>query len=364
LGTSEIQVSQYVTGRRQRDAGVTPRYLAPSRPIVQRVVQISAIMAAGLLLANCGKTNSRIDPKYGVAASERVIKSGEPVPKGGGTYRVGKPYVVAGRTYVPKENANYRADGIASWYGDDFHGRKTANGEIFDMTSISAAHPTLPIPSYARVTNLKNKRSLIVRINDRGPFAEGRIIDLSTRAAKLLDFHGHGLARVRVEYVGKAPLSGSSDAKLEATLRENGRPLQDRPTMVASVQRKPKAVIASANPDFTPDLLDATPIANMMTARSETAKPANPVKAGDRYVLAAADDMSRTARPAVRHTAAALPEAPIRTASAAVSQAPSRESLAPRSLGTLTTSVPSPVSAYAAPRYDGSAGLVSGRGLY
>ena len=166
--------------------------------------------------ANCGRSN--VDPKYGVEASRRVVEPGEPVPKGGGRYSVGKPYQVAGRTYVPEENANYEAEGMASWYGDDFHGRLTANGEVFDMNSISAAHPTLPIPSYARVTNLRNNKSLIVRVNDRGPFHENRVIDVSVRAAKLLDFHRFGVTRVKVEYVGRAALEGSDDAKLAATL--------------------------------------------------------------------------------------------------------------------------------------------------
>ncbi len=97
--------------------------------------------------------------------------------------------------------------------------RRTANGEIFDMTSITAAHPTLPIPSYARVTNTRNGRSIIVRINDRGPFHGSRVIDLSVRTAKLLEFHDNGVARVRVEYVGTAPLEGSDDRQLVATLR-------------------------------------------------------------------------------------------------------------------------------------------------
>ena len=113
--------------------------------------------AACLVLANCassGKFASRVDPKYGVSSSPRVVAFGEPVPKGGGTYRVGKPYTVAGRVYVPEEDVNYRAEGMASWYGDDFHGRLTANGEVFDMDSLTAAHPTLPMPCYARVTNL------------------------------------------------------------------------------------------------------------------------------------------------------------------------------------------------------------------
>src|SRR5207253_9820754 len=115
--------------------------------------------ATCLLLANCASSDkfaSRVDPKYGVSSSPRVVGFGEPVPKGGGTYRIGKPYTVAGRIYVPEEDRDYAATGLASWYGEDFHGRQTANGEVFDMTSISAAHPTLPMPSYARVTNLSN----------------------------------------------------------------------------------------------------------------------------------------------------------------------------------------------------------------
>src|SRR5215470_12225610 len=131
-------------------------------------VTVSGASAIALccLLAGCSssdKFSSRVDPRYGVASSPRVIEPGEPVPKGGGVYRIGKPYTVAGQVYVPEENTNYSAEGMASWYGDDFHGRYTANGEIFDMTSISAAHPTLPLPSYVRVTNLANRRSIVVR---------------------------------------------------------------------------------------------------------------------------------------------------------------------------------------------------------
>lgn len=171
-----------------------------------------------LVLANCS-SSGKVDPRFGVASSPRLVEFGEPVPKGGGTYRVGQPYWVAGRVYVPQENVNYREIGQASWYGDDFHGRLTANGEIFDMTGLSAAHPTLPMPCYARVTNLYNGRSLVVRVNDRGPYAADRLIDVSHRAAELLDFKSRGTARVRVEYVGPAPLEGSDDRQLEATLR-------------------------------------------------------------------------------------------------------------------------------------------------
>jgi rare lipoprotein A len=182
----------------------------------------AAAVAACLVLANCassGKFASRVDPRYGVSSSPRVVAFGDPVPKGGGTYRVGKPYIVGGRVYVPEEDTHYREEGLASWYGDDFHGRLTANGEVFDMASLTAAHPTLPMPCYARVTNLGNGKSLIVRVNDRGPYHGNRLIDVSNKAAELLEFKGNGVARVRVEYVGPAPLEGSDDRQLIATLR-------------------------------------------------------------------------------------------------------------------------------------------------
>lgn len=198
---------------------------------------------ACLVLANCssGKLAGRVDPRYGVSSSPRVVEFGEPVPKGGGTYRVGKPYLVAGREYVPTEDPRYRAEGLASWYGDDFHGRLTANGEVFDMTSLTAAHPTLPMPSYVRVTNLANGKSLVVRVNDRGPYHGNRVIDVSHNAARLLGFKDNGIARVRVEYVGRAPLEGSDDRILEATLRTG------EPAPAPSTVR-----IASARP-FVPE---------------------------------------------------------------------------------------------------------------
>ena len=149
-----------------------------------------------------------------------MFAPGEPIPKGGGTYRIGPAYSIGGRTYVPAEDPHYRAEGVASWYGEDFHGRQTANGEIYDMNSVSAAHATLPIPTYARVTNLANNRSVIVRVNDRGPYHADRIIDVSVKTAILLGFYGNGIAQVRVEYVGTAPLEGSDDRMLIATLRE------------------------------------------------------------------------------------------------------------------------------------------------
>ena len=205
----------------------------------------AAAVATCLVLANCASSNkfaSSVDPKYGVSSSPRVVAFGEPVPKGGGTYRVGKPYTVAGRVYVPEEDTEYHAEGMASWYGDDFHGRLTANGEVFDMGSLTAAHPTLPMPCYARVTNLHNGKSLIVRVNDRGPYHGNRLIDVSNKAAELLEFKGNGVARVRVEYIGRAPLEGSDDRQLMATLR-TGVPAPSPSTVR----------VASARP-FVPEL--------------------------------------------------------------------------------------------------------------
>src|SRR6202451_286206 len=188
------------------------------RAAVRRWAAVGAGAGLSLLLAICS-ASSGVDSRYGVPASARVVAPGEPVPKGGGTFRVGSPYVVAGQTYVPQDDANYRAEGLASWYGDDFHGRFTANGEIFDKDGITAAHTTLPLPSYVRVTNLTNGKSLIVRVNDRGPYAHNRLIDVSTRAAHLLGFYDRGTVPVRVEYVGRAPVEGSDARTREAPWR-------------------------------------------------------------------------------------------------------------------------------------------------
>jgi rare lipoprotein A len=244
-------------------------------------------VAACLVLANCassGKFSSRVDPKYGVSSSPRVVALGDPVPKGGGAYRVGKPYTVGGRVYVPEEDVNYREEGLASWYGDDFHGRLTANGEVFDMGSLSAAHPTLPMPCYARVTNLSNGKSLVVRVNDRGPYHGNRVMDVSSRAADLLEFKGNGIARVRVEYVGRAPLDGSDDRQLMATLR-TGVPAPS-PSLVR---------VASARP-FVPEMSRSSrPI------RGEVPMPeGRPYSLGntsaDQASISATSEMSASAR--------------------------------------------------------------------
>jgi rare lipoprotein A len=290
-----------------------------------------AAVAVCLVLANCassGQFASRLDPKYGVSSSPRVVAFGEPVPKGGGAYRVGKPYVVAGRVYVPEEDVNYREEGLASWYGDDFHGRLTANGEVFDMESLTAAHPTLPMPCYARVTNLSNGKSLIVRVNDRGPYHGNRLIDVSNKAAELLEFKGHGVARVRVEYVGRAPLEGSDDRQLMATLR-TGVPAPS-PSLIR---------VASAH-SFVPDIGS-----NGHPIRGEV-----PMPEGRPYSLgnASADVASINANSEISASSRS------RSADRAVSYE-NDEQYAP--------SV-SPVSAYAPIDPRGPSELLAGRGLY
>ena len=194
------------------------------------IARLGVVAACSLVLAHCSGSFS--SKEY----SPRVVEEGEPVPKGGGIYRVGKPYSVNGRTYVPAENPSYRAEGVASWYGRDFHGRLTANGEVYDMHSISAAHTTLPLPCYVRVTNLDNGRSIIVRVNDRGPYHRNRVIDLSIGTAKALDFYSRGLAHVRVEYVGRAPIEGSDDTMLMATLRDNSPAPAPSKVMIAAAK--------------------------------------------------------------------------------------------------------------------------------
>jgi rare lipoprotein A len=220
---------------------------------------------------------------YG-AASPRVVADGEPVPHGGGTYLVGHPYTVDGRTYYPS-GRHYVAIGLASWYGDAFHGRRTANGEIFDRNSISAAHPTMPLPSYARVTNLRNHYSMIVRVNDRGPFEPGRIMDVSRRVADMLDFRKKGTTRVKVEYIGPASLDGSDDQKLMATLRYDGVAARfNMPNMLADATPIETAS-ASDSEAQAPEMQDGAPASHSFAGRP----PLPPARPFDLETIPGAD---------------------------------------------------------------------------
>ena len=155
------------------------------------IAGLTLFAAATLLLAGCAET------QIAVYTAKQIKNSTS--PRATPSYKIGNPYPINGVYYYPAVNYRYRESGIASWYGKKFHGRPTANGEIFDMNQLTAAHRTLPLPSIVRVINLENGRALRLRVNDRGPFARGRIIDLSRRAAQLLGFRYKGTARVRVE---------------------------------------------------------------------------------------------------------------------------------------------------------------------
>lgn len=169
-----------------------------------QITRLLGLGAASLALANCttDKVASRADRKHAVAVSSRVLATGEAAVKGEGVAR--KRTAAYPREHAVQGAIKYRTVGMASWYGEDFHGRQTANGETFNMNAFSAAHPSLPLPCNVRITNLVNRRSVVVRVNDRGPYVGGRVIDVSARTAKALGFYDDGLSKVKVEYVGRA----------------------------------------------------------------------------------------------------------------------------------------------------------------
>jgi rare lipoprotein A len=159
------------------------------------------MLLTGLLLAGCGSL--RGTPS--AVPEDHIVR----VPANAGVFKIGDPYQIDGIWYYPHEQPDYDETGIASWYGPDFYGKYTANGEVYDGNSLTAAHRTLPMPVNVRVTNLENGKSIVVRVNDRGPYARGRIIDLSRHAAELLDVVKNGTARVRVTYLSRADINGA-----------------------------------------------------------------------------------------------------------------------------------------------------------
>ncbi len=193
--------------------------LAPIVNVPVSRIMIVTALAVSLCACSASKGPRALDDETR-HLSPRVIKVGDPVPKGGGVFKLGDPYLAGGKWYVPVDDRSYDRVGLASWYGDFFHGRRTANGEIYDMNSLTGAHPTLPLPTYVAVTNLANNRTVVVRINDRGPYHDGRLIDLSHKAAELLGFYGHGTAAVRVHYLGPAPLSGDDSYERSVLSRQ------------------------------------------------------------------------------------------------------------------------------------------------
>lgn len=192
-----------------------------------KLQKLYILLGVSLLLSACASKEIEIsDSPYSQAAA---------IKGQGGVYKVGNPYKISGKWYYPKEDYGYSEVGIASWYGKDFHAKKTANGERYDMNTLTAAHRTLPLPSIVRVTNLENGRSLVLRVNDRGPYAKNRIIDISKRGAQLLGYQTQGTAKVRVELL--------EDESKELKAAMLGQPMPNRYENSEFNRKVPKKVI-------------------------------------------------------------------------------------------------------------------------
>ncbi|MGH6887933.1 MAG: septal ring lytic transglycosylase RlpA family protein [Rhizomicrobium sp.] len=193
-------------------------------------------------------------------------------PPGSGSYRVGQPYEEDGRWYYPREQPDYDEVGTASWYGPGFDGRLTADGEVYDANGLTAAHPTLPMPVKVRVTNLDNGRSLVLRVNDRGPFARGRIIDVSARAAQLLGFYEKGTAPVRVTYLARADQPHGAPAESTAVVAAAAKAESAPPVQMAALDPVAVGPIGNAQPP--------SDIAEPDTAAADSGMPQLYVQAG------------------------------------------------------------------------------------
>ncbi|MBB4265818.1 septal ring lytic transglycosylase RlpA family protein [Roseospira visakhapatnamensis] len=165
------------------------------------VLSVGVVLVSLLGLAGCAETTLAVN------TAKIIAPDGQQGQSSAGRYKVGSPYQIRGRWYTPAEDMGYDEEGMASWYGPGFHGKSTANGERFDQNALTAAHPTLPMPSMVRVTNMANGRSVNLRVNDRGPFSHNRIIDVSKRAAEMLGFRRRGTARVRVTILEEESLA-------------------------------------------------------------------------------------------------------------------------------------------------------------
>jgi len=188
-----------------------------------KITRVFSILALSGLAVACSSSGNYVShsgnawgaPNYSVNDQRHQNARHQTRPRqsnsvaGGAHQKIGRPYTISGKTYIPARDDDYNRVGVASWYGPKFHGKKTANGEVFDQNAMTAAHPTLPLPSIVRVTNLGTGKQILVRLNDRGPFIDDRLIDLSKRAAFELGYGSSGITKVRVEYVGPAALPGT-----------------------------------------------------------------------------------------------------------------------------------------------------------
>lgn len=240
---------------------------------MKRVVLFSFLAMLGL--AACSET------QYAAHLAKQVTLPSD-TPKAVGRFKVGSSYKIQGKRYYPKETYENVETGIASWYGPGFHGKMTANGEIFDKNELTAAHRTLQMPSIVRVTNLNNGRSLILRVNDRGPFSKNRILDVSERAAELLDFKGQGTTKVKVEVLKKESLEVAMAAKrgedtrgYEVAYNQNRLP---EPIRIAQAQppKAPQPAVqqqianVAPQPSYKPSLISSAQATQPFPAASAT----------------------------------------------------------------------------------------------
>ncbi len=243
--------------------------------ILTRRLPAACIVGILLLLSGCAET------KLAFFAAKQIARSQDEVPTSrlDRPVKIGKPYQINGVWYYPQDDPDYDETGIASWYGEPFHGRKTASGEIYDMNALTAAHKTLPLPSRVRVTNLENGRSIVVTVNDRGPFVPGRIIDLSRRAAQLLGMDKQGTAKVRVTVLPRAPKATTVAAGKGGNAKKGGEVfVLNQKTITKEEQKKvtaaPQAGVQVATLAPPPGIAApaAKPAAKASTSPAPTAK--------------------------------------------------------------------------------------------
>lgn len=220
----------------------------------------AALMAAGLGLSGCAETQL-------IAQGVKTLSNDS--DSSSGQYKVGKPYQISGVWYYPQEDWSYVETGIASWYGEEFHGKPTANGEVFDMNVVSAAHRTLPLSSIVQVTNLENGRSIRVRVNDRGPFARNRILDMSRRGAQLLGYELQGTAKVRVEILKDESLALKES--MTSKVASAGNTISAQPTPTPSVQAE--TISLPVRPEAPKNVSEPEVVSAPVTQQASIAPP-------------------------------------------------------------------------------------------
>lgn len=249
---------------------------------VAGVVRWTVLLLAGVSLTACATPQYSV--REPVSPAPQAYAKSAPAPAARGRYKTGDPYQVGGIWYVPHDQPNYDQTGIASWYGDAFNMKATANGEIFDMNQFSAAHTTLPLPSMVEVTNLDNGKKLILRVNDRGPFVGGRVIDLSRAAAHELGYERQGTARVRVRYVGPAPLAGPEAGVRYAKVT----PPSYAPTFTQVAAHRPADEDIFAEPSAASTVQPAAPRRGLQVEVKPLVAPPEPVSISSLSPLPAA----------------------------------------------------------------------------